>query len=582
MAQIAIPLVIAGVLFLISNDKKETFEDLYDPTTYDSKNKPTTSKITSVVDGTKIKYKPELYSSGTYNGIYTKDKDVGEIVKNSIENISIPVNNEGVYSQYQDKYVIRNDKGVPFQSLSGNTIDQMKHNNMNSFYNNKSNGAFSQDKYNKVDITMDNYTGAGSMQIEKSAVSCFFKPHENMQNVYGNQNQSEFMQSRVVESQRFANSKPWEEVRVAPGTSGFNSGMENREKWIDKTVDQLRITNNPKADTPTNYVPPAYKMGDHAMIGKTINKKPDTYHVNNEMKGNAKGILKPTQSSEQMLTDENREHTSVSYFGTRVADTAGYVKGEYDESHKQCLPANPYLNLTGTQVFPTTEQNYGKSSYKSYNNNRNSETEYMGAVKGLFMANVVNPIVNGLKHTKKENFVETPQNINITGAVKPAVYDGTTAPVTNRQIQVNRIGTNYMQVNRQSSDGYMTSNPYLNGQQRETTEGSYMGNAGGLPGTKSYNAEYNQREFGKPITNRTPVGNTSVFNNSMNVQMKECNPTNTWTPIKYNPTAPNIQQIGMNTTMPNEYRNVNDEYLQADMLKAFKQNPYTKPIGSVA
>jgi hypothetical protein len=541
MAQIAIPLVIAGVLFLVSNDKSESFNSTYDPS------------------------------------VYNKE---GDIVKNSVEHTSIPVNNEGVYSQYQDKYIVRNDKSASFQSLSGKTIDDFKHNNMNIFYNNKSNGQFSQDKFNRADSTMDNYTGAGSMAIEKSEVSCFFKPHENMQNVYGNQNQSDFMQSRVVQSQRFANSKPWEEVKVAPGSSGFNSGMENREKWIDKTVDQLRITNNPKADTPTNYVPPAYKMGDHGAIGKTINKKPDTYYVNKEIKGNVLGILKPTQASEQMLTDENREHTSVSYYGTRVADTAGYVKGAYDEPHKQCLPANPYLNLTNTQMFPTTD--LGKSSYKSYTNNRNTEGEYIGAVKGLFMANVVKPIVNGLKHTKKGNFVETPQNINVTGAVKPTVYNETVAPVTNRQIQVNRIGTNYMQVNRQSSDGYMNSNPYMNGQQRETTEGSYMGNAGGLSGTKSYNAEYNQREFGKPITNRTPVGNTNVFNNSMNVQLKQCDPVNTWTPIKYKPAAPGVHQLGMNTTTPQSYRNVNDEYLQADMLKAFKENPYTKPIGSVA
>ena len=552
MAQIAIPLVIAGVLFLVSNDRKETFDSVYDATTHNDK--------------------------------YSKDAEADPIVKNSIEHISIPTNNEGVYSQYQDKYVIRNDKSAPFQSLSGNKIDELKHNNMNVFYNNKSNGAFSQDRYNKVDATMDNYTGAGSMSIEKSEVSCFFKPHENMQNVYGNQNQSDFMQSRVVESQRFANSKPWEEVKVAPGSSGFNSGMENREKWIDKNVDQLRITNNPKANTPTNYVPPAYKMGDHATIGKTINKKPDTYFVNTNMKGtgNAMGMLKPTQASEQMLTDENREHTSVSYFGTRVADTAGYVKGEYGESHKQCLPANPYLNLTNTQMFPASEQNYGKSSYKSYTNNRNTESEYMGTVKGLFMANVVNPIVNGLKHTKKENFVETSHNVNLTGMVKPTVYEGTVAPVTNRQIQVDRIGTNYMQVNRQSSDGYMTANPYVSGQQRETTESSYMGNAGGLSGTRSYNAEYNQREFGKPIANRMPTGNTNVFNNSMNVTMKQSDPVNNWTPVQYKPTAHTIQQMGMNTTMPHEYRNVNDDYLQADMLKAFKENPYTKPIGSVA
>lgn len=536
MAQIAIPLVVVGVLFLLSNDKKETFE--------------------------------------------INEKD--EIVKNSVEKISIETNNEGVYSQYQDKYIDRSHKKNSFVSLTGQRVDEFKHNNMNVFYNNKSNGEFSQGRYNKVDSTMDNYTGAGSLNINKEEVCTFFKPQENMQNVYGNQNQSDFMQSRVVQSQKFSNSKPWEEVKVAPGTSGFNSGMERREQWIDKNVDGLRAANNPKANNPTNYVPPAYKMGDRGIQGKVIKKSPEKFHVYNEIRGNAMGVLKPTQNSEQMLTDENREHTSTSYFGTRASDAAGYVKGSYDEPHKPELPTNPYLNLTSNEIFPTSEQNYGKSSYKSYNNNRNTESEYLGSVKGLFMANVVNPIVNGLKHTKKEDLTCNPFNGNLSATTKPSVQTEIKIPATNRQIQADRIGTNYLQMNRQNSDGYMTANPYLIGQQRTTTESSYVGTAGGLAGAKSYNAEYNQREFEKPSENRMPSGNRSLFNNKMNVTINSNERNNERAPALYNPSVTTFQQIGMNTTSPNEYRNVNDDYLQADMLKAFKQNPYTKPIGSVA
>jgi hypothetical protein len=139
-----------------------------------------------------------------------------------------------------------------------------------------------------------------------------------------------------------------------------------------------------------------------------------------------------------------------------------------------------------------------------------------------------------------------------------------------------------MQVNRQNSDGYMTANPYLIGQQRTTTDGSYVGNAAGLAGTKSYNAEYNQREFGKPIDNRTPVGNRNIFNNTMNVNITGSEQCNGRQPSVYKPSITTFEHIGMNTTSPQEYRNMNDDYLQADMLKAFKQNPYTKPIGSVA
>ena len=68
-------------------------------------------------------------------------------------------------------------------------------------------------------------------------------------------NQNDFYQSRVKPSMKIANVKPWEEVRVGPGldqgygsqgTLGFNSGMEAREKWIDRGVDELRVKTNPK------------------------------------------------------------------------------------------------------------------------------------------------------------------------------------------------------------------------------------------------------------------------------------------------------------------------------------------------
>ena len=52
------------------------------------------------------------------------------------------------------------------------------------------------------------------------------------------------------------NINPFKEPQVAPGLNlgytsegkgGFNSGMEHRELWMAKTVDEMRVTTNPKA-----------------------------------------------------------------------------------------------------------------------------------------------------------------------------------------------------------------------------------------------------------------------------------------------------------------------------------------------
>jgi hypothetical protein len=583
MAQIAIPLVIAGVLYLASNENKDS--ESFENNTF-SYNAPNDTSGPSKANSNMDDYKNIVLNEKVN---YTTKKQKEDVtVLNNIDRTKLNTNSGGVYSQYQDKYMTQQPTSGEFMSLTGEKIDNLKHNNMTVFYNNKSNGVYSQPNFNNLNESrLDTYTGMGSHTIEKSEISSLFKPQENTQNVYGTQNQSDFFQSRVNESLRKANTTPWEQVREAPGVTGFNSAVENRDKWMPKKVNELRVATNPKSNYELNYVAPGFKMGEHAQIGKMIQKGPEKYHVNgvNGM-GSAQGILKPTQMSEQMLTDENREHTSVSYYGARKnnVDSAGYVKGQYEETHKTQLPANPYLNLASNNVFPTNEQNYGKDAYKSYNNNRDASGEYFGAVRGLFMANVVNPIVNGLKHTKKNNFVENNNPAGFMSGNKKHTVQNDVAPApTNRQMQEERIGLNYLQVNRfNDPTGYLTANPYLIGTQRESTTYSNIGNAQGVPNTRSYQAEYNQRPFERPSENRIASGNTNVFNNVMNVNITKEEQCNDRSHGVYIPTVPQINHLGSETTLKQEYKNVNDEYLQADLLKAFKQNPYTKPIGSVA
>jgi len=598
MAQIAIPLVIAGVLYLASNEKKEC--EPFKSSDYTAPNDTSytvSDKNMAILNANKkntnytLKDKAALdkfnKKNENINGNFKNIKQQEDItVLNNLDRTTLNTNNKGVYSQYQDKYMKSAPKEGEFMSLTGEKVNTLNHNNMNVFYNNKSNGNYSQPSFNSINENrLDNYTGMGTNTIEKTEISSLFKPQENIQNVYGSQNQSEFLQSRVNESLRHANTKPWEEIKEAPGSTGFNTAVENRDKWMPKKVNDLRVATNPKSNYEVNYVAPAFKMGDHAQLGKMIQKGPDKYHINgtNGM-GAPLGNLKPIQMSEQMLTDENREHTSSSYYGPRAVDNAGYVKGNYEDPHKSQLPANPYLNLAANNVFPASQQNYGKDTYKSYTNNRDVSGEYFGAVRGLFMANVVNPIVNGLKHTKKTNFVENSNPSGFMSGQKRHTVQNDIAPApTNRQMQEERVGLNYLQVNRfNDPTGYLTANPYLIGTQRETTTYSNLGNAHGLPNTRSYQAEYNQREYEKPSENRTAMGNTNVFNNVMNVNVTKSEQCNDRTQTVYIPTVPQINHLGNNTTQKQEYKNINDEYLQADLLKAFKQNPYTKPIGSVA
>ena len=100
---------------------------------------------------------------------------------------------------------------------------------------------------------LDNHQGSGTNFITKREQAPLFKPEGGMDWANGMPNQNEFMRSRVNAPMSMNNTKPWEEVRVGPGinkgfndnngSGGFNSGMENRESYMPKQVDELRTVN---------------------------------------------------------------------------------------------------------------------------------------------------------------------------------------------------------------------------------------------------------------------------------------------------------------------------------------------------
>ena len=556
MAQIAIPLVIVGALYLMSNDKEEGFVSV-------ENSEAVTEK--APVSGVRNKYDTSKYA----------------------------MNNEGVYSQYQDKYfkpdssqqdpLYQTVEDAKFVSMSGSTIPnrEVSHNNMTVFYGSKSYGELPEFQYKNS--RLDNYSGLGTLSIEKKEVGSMFKPEKNVQNVYGNQNQSEFFHSRVNPSMRQANTTPWEKVQDNKGEVGFNWAMADRDKSMPKTVDELRTANKPKADCPLNYTAPAYdpKVPSIEQIGKVVKKGPVTFHENNhvEMFRNPMGMEKPMVASDQMLTREQRDTTNVEYFGARGVDDIGYVnRGQEGYVHKQSLGTDTVLNFKANHSI---HSEYGKNSYKSYVNNRENDTDYFGAIQGAFVANVVNPLVKTLRHTKKKG-EENPLT-NMKGPAKNMVFNPREQlPVTNREMNTEKIGMNHLSVERQNATGYKIANPYLPATQRPSTNMEVYGQANGGDKQRSYGAEYNQRNIQKPIDNRIPNGNAKHYQTEGNYQMVNKERTQNYANVDVRPSIPQIQFVGEQTKNVATYANINDTYNHSDLLKAFKSNPYTQPLGSVA
>ena len=214
-------------------------------------------------------------------------------------------------------------------------------------------------------------------------------------------------------------------------TQGLNNFNMKRDMYTPKTVDELRASNNPKmVYTLDNHMGPAINpitnMGHH---GKVVKKAPDLTTMNSNLGMIAKtsGPNSQTRHSHQMLTNENRPSTSVEYYGVKGSgqDQPSYVSGKYMESHKQQLSSPGPCNMSIQSTNPTNTLNYNKESYSVLNNNRSvTQDSHFGNIGGL-ISNVVEPLVKGLRHSKKTNSV---MNSNPSGNVnggyrQPSVYN---------------------------------------------------------------------------------------------------------------------------------------------------------------
>ena len=187
--------------------------------------------------------------------------------------------------------------------------------------------------------------------------------------------------------------------------------------------------------------------------------------------------------------------------------------------------------------------------------------------------------MNSLKPTKK--IVNNPNPIgNINSNVKKPMdyklYDEK-LPTTNRQMTSESL--NHMNLQKQSSNAYIISNPYLTDTQRQSTNNSYIGNARGINIINKYENNYTTPNIDKTVVNRTPSGNMKMFNSNINVNItgreKEVDRENV-----IHKSNNSTQILGERTKNPQHYDyNTN---IDETLVSAFKQNPYTHSLNSIA
>ena len=495
-----------------------------------------------------------------------------------------------------------------FTSLTGESMmpEEITHNNMKPFFGSNITQSTVGGQNESI---LDSYTGGGSQQIEKRESAPLFKPNKDMNWTHGMPSTSEFMQNRMRANvtSKMNNTKPWEEIRVGPGlnkgygtegTGGFNSGMEARDIWKDKTVDDLRVKSNPKLSFKGQMLGKHVgRRGKGGIMGKMEKNRPDRhFEHSSDRYFTTTGIeKKQTYRSKNILKEENRVDTTSEYYGAGDTANAGgtYQSGHYQDAKKQQLCGPQQGVATKADGWSSGGHDYGKKALKVLPNAR-STTENrttMGIVGGI--KSMILPIVEILRPTLKQNFeVNRRQmgNANMTvGVENPPLFNPNDRLKTTIKEQTENM--DYVpHARRDMAGGHEIANIYLPGQHRDTTTHQYIGNSSASAShakqtsySAAYNSNLNPNKEVVSKVDRFNAGSQSLFNadqNVVNLRNKCVNESQLF--VNMPKGGSSIGNYGELSGKNTREKYINPQRNTTELLDAFNNNPYSHSLHSSA
>ena len=529
---------------------------------------------------------------------------------NSMKNKSFNMNNNNnnindnnPYFQPQPSQEIKSNEYL-LDNQNTFSKELFQHNNMVPFNGGKVRGAVYD--YNGNESILDNKVGTGSMIIKKQEQAPLFKPEDNINLNYGSQNNSDFIQSRMNSGTMMTNLKPFESEMVGPGldegysangSGGYNSGMNARDKWRPYTIDEMRVKTNPKIEYElSGHEGPAYShiktTNTKENLGRFEKNRPDTYYeVGQDRWFTTNSSEKAsTYRSEQQMGNVKRGDKDTNYKEHAISDKKGpYSQQNYQETKRHQLATNDVANSTATGKGPNEQHELPLKSHTNYMNNRAS-TQHdlpLGGIGGAFGA-VVAPIVDLFRPTLKEEVVG---NIRVYGDAKPAVSSNYVIDYNDKTKTTHKETTLYspsFNINNQGEASYVNTYKPNNINSRNETCTDYMGGATSNYGMMDYNSAYmqtNNDTKSLTIHNRINQGGTQMMNHNINMRLanKDTNicQNRVNAPHMANYQTPSIQTYGI-SNYSRESPDMSQSRLDDNLLKSFRENPYTHSLSSHA
>ena len=151
-----------------------------------------------------------------------------------------------------------------------------------------------------------------------------------------------------------------------------------------------------------------------------------------------------------------------------------------------------------------------------------------------------------------------------------------------------RINLNHINIQNQSSDGYSKTGMVPIKNQRDTTSSSYTGGGNSqAPSMRDTNVKQLRVDnINKSYESRPNIGNTNRFLGSINAVTSknelDRNNNRMWVPANMPANIPSSDKMGQIQNSGFTYQEQCNNRLDGDLLTAFKNNPYTQSLHSVA
>ena len=335
----------------------------------------------------------------------------GKFVKSPLTDQLVPV-----------EHFMTNDKGLPMVPFFGAKVTQ----NMN---------------HDTAGITLDRLNGPTNLIGPKREIQPMFEPQMDVDNVFGNPNQTDKFLEHIPRPQARNNEFPIEQVRVGPGICSFDAEPQidsverARELVKPKTTDELRTADNPKISYKGRTIPgqKGSKRGKFPEFSKN-RQSTVTYLPEDTMLPSKAATSKQKKRPRVILKDTTRPDTHVEYSGPPHASIGNRKRAKpSSESHRQNLPGPQFNPATATDRGKGAKHDYGKGSIQIYENERSTtgtrthQSNVTSMVKAL-----IAPLQDVMRASKKEYMIDAPSNETVQPQIpsKPTVHDPNDVPKT--------------------------------------------------------------------------------------------------------------------------------------------------------